>query len=104
MGDEDSSTIAAIRKNNPHTIFKLSDKNHLVKNFGKELYELAKIYKELNKKDVILHLKKCFTYAIAQNKGKSEELANVLRTIPDHFFNSHDKCGEWCKRVSNSSS
>lgn len=43
IGDEDSSTMAAIRKDNPKSnIHKLADKNHLIKNFGKEVYELAK--------------------------------------------------------------
>lgn len=31
IGDEDSSTIAAVRKDNSETIHKLADKNHLVK-------------------------------------------------------------------------
>ncbi|KAK0178543.1 hypothetical protein PV327_007423 [Microctonus hyperodae] len=38
IGDEDSSTIAAVRRRNPNTIFKLSDRNHLNKNFSKDLF------------------------------------------------------------------
>lgn len=98
IGDEDSSTISAVRKENAKTIYKLADKNHLIKNFGKELYELQKTCKELNKKGAIQHLKKCFSYAIAQNKGRSAELANILRSIPDHVFDRHEQCGKWCKR------
>jgi len=33
IDDEDSSTIAAVRKENSEVIYKLADKNHLVKNF-----------------------------------------------------------------------
>ncbi|KAJ8685011.1 hypothetical protein QAD02_020804 [Eretmocerus hayati] len=98
IGDEDATTMSAIYKSDPSVnIFKLADKNHLIKNFGKELYELAKIHKELNRKGVIDHIKKCFTYAVAQNKGKTIELAQTLRTIPDHLFNRHEKCAEWCR-------
>ncbi|KAJ8665305.1 hypothetical protein QAD02_006967 [Eretmocerus hayati] len=78
-------------------ISKLADKNHLTENSGKELYELTKIHKELNRKGVIDHIKKYFTYAVAQNKGKPIELAQTLRTIPDHLFNRHEKCAEWCR-------
>lgn len=42
IGDEDSSTKAAVRKTNTDTIYKLANRNHLAKNFGKELYSLAK--------------------------------------------------------------
>lgn len=84
--DEGSSVIAAVRKENDVFIHKLADKNHLVKHFTSELYELGKKFKELNKKDVINHIKKCFTYAIAQNKGQSTQLANILHNIPDHLY------------------
>ncbi|KAK0175022.1 hypothetical protein PV327_008807 [Microctonus hyperodae] len=50
IGDEDSSTIAAIRKSNPNTIYKLADHGHLIKNIGKDLYDVAKSSKELKKK------------------------------------------------------
>lgn len=45
IGDEDSSTIAAIRKGNENVIHKLADKNHLVKHFVSELYSLVKLHK-----------------------------------------------------------
>ncbi|XP_044594135.1 uncharacterized protein LOC123271775 isoform X2 [Cotesia glomerata] len=97
IGDEDSSMIAAVRADNPTKKFhKLSDKNHLAKNFGKELYGMQSKYKELTRKNVIPHLKKCFTYAVSQNKGKSEQLAVNLKQIPDHLFNRHENCGSWC--------
>uniref|UniRef100_A0ABD2XAY9 Exonuclease domain-containing protein n=1 Tax=Trichogramma kaykai TaxID=54128 RepID=A0ABD2XAY9_9HYME len=98
IGDEDSSSIAKIRKNNSKTIYKLIDTNHRVKNHSKELYELAKTHKELNRKGVIKHLKKCLSYAVSQNRGQTAKLAKIILSIPDHVFGQHENCGEWCKK------
>ncbi|KAK0176941.1 hypothetical protein PV328_001039 [Microctonus aethiopoides] len=97
IGDEDSSMIAAVRADNPtQKVHKLSDKNHLTKNFVNELYKIRDQYKELGRKNVILHIKKCFTYAVSQNKGNSKQLAVNLKQIPDHIFSRHENCGNWC--------
>lgn len=97
VGDEDSSMISAVRADNPtQTFHKLSDKNHLTKNFSNELYKMRDKYKELGRKNVIPHNKKCFAYAVSQNKGKSKELAANLKQIPDHTFSRHENCGNWC--------
>ncbi|KAJ8669121.1 hypothetical protein QAD02_000380 [Eretmocerus hayati] len=98
--DEDSAIMASIHNAAPdRRIFKLAYKNHLIKNFGEELYELAKIHKELGRKGVINHIKKWFSYAVAQNKGKTKELATTLRSIPDHLFDKHENCAKWWLRV-----
>lgn len=90
VGDEDSSMIAAVRKNKPEVNFhKLADKNHLTKNVSNELYKMRDKFKQLNRKGVIAHIKKCFSYAVAQNKGKSQDLAKQLKNLPDHLFGSH---------------
>ncbi|KAJ8671540.1 hypothetical protein QAD02_002799 [Eretmocerus hayati] len=90
--------MASISSDNTNlVIFELCDKKHLVKNFVKELYELGKTCGELGKKGTIDHVKECFTYAIAQNKGESVNLADTLRQIPDHLFGNHKNCGEWCE-------
>ncbi|KAK0079570.1 hypothetical protein PV326_008664 [Microctonus aethiopoides] len=47
---------------------------------------------------LISHLKKCFSYAIAQNKGDSAGLAKNVCCIPHHLFDQHDNCGKWCKK------
>lgn len=61
--------------------------------------------KELNKKGFISHIKKCFAYAIAQNRGKSIELAKNVRCIPDHLYNRHENCdARWCKKLSSANS
>jgi len=104
IGDEDSSTIAAIRKGNDSMIYKLADNNHLIKNFAGDLYEMSNSFKELKKTGVIPHLKKCFSYAIAQNKNQTANLAACIQNIPDHMYNKHETCGDWCKRIDNSNS
>ena len=101
IGDEDSSTIATVRKQRSDEVYKLCDRNHLIKNFGKDLYVLAKTCKELNRQGVITHIKKCFSYAISQNKGQSLELAKAILNIPEHLFNQHENCGNWCKSQDN---
>ena len=96
IGDEDSSMIAAVRRNSDKSVYKLSDKNHLVKNFTGELYHLANSkdhnHKELKRTGVIPHFKRCFVYGIAQNKGKPIDLCAAILNIPDHFYNSHENC------------
>ncbi|XP_066590861.1 uncharacterized protein [Prorops nasuta] len=102
IGDEDSSMIASVRKTNKDATFhKLADKNHLSKNFSNELYIIDKTRKEIMRKGVIPHIKKCFNYAIAQNKGNSSQLASVLRMIPGHLYGQHENCTEWCNRRNN---
>lgn len=98
VGDEDSSTIASIRRGTINKIFKLSDKNHLQKSFKSDLYQLKPKFKELARKNTIPHLKKCFNYTISQNKSQNSKLASILKSIPNHFFNQHENCGDWCKR------
>lgn len=44
------------------------------------------------------HFRKCFVYAVAQNKGHTSELATSLRSIPEHVFGRHENCGPWCER------
>lgn len=90
IGDEDSSTIASINKENSTVIHKLADNNHLVKHFVNDLYKLSETFKELKKSGVIKHLKKCFCYAIAQNKSNILDLVTAIKNIPDHVYNHHE--------------
>ncbi|KAK0157198.1 hypothetical protein PV328_011758 [Microctonus aethiopoides] len=96
FGDEDSSAIAAFRRGTVNSMFKFADGNHLKKNFSRDLHGLN--YKELKPKKTVKHVKKCFSYAIAQNTGNAKNLASALRNVPGHLFNSHDNCGTWCNR------
>lgn len=98
IGDEDSSTIAAIRRGNPNKIFKLADYNHLKKNFNNDLYALQPKFKEMKRKEVIPHLRKCFGHSIFINKGNVAQLKRSLHHFPEHLFDCHENCGNWCKR------
>lgn len=100
VGDDDSSTIAACRAASSHSIIKQSDVNHTSGGVKKKIYNIQKNHKELTK-DRIVYLHRCFTYALAQNKGDSVGLANAVRSIPYHVFNDHTKCGTWCGFVEN---
>ena len=84
-------------------LHKLADQNHLVKQFVSDLYKLAESNLQLKRVGVIKHLKKCFCYAIAQNKGNTAALAAGIKGIPKHVYNNHENCGEWYTRNDNSS-
>ncbi|XP_034945421.1 uncharacterized protein [Chelonus insularis] len=43
-----------------------------------------------------MYLHRCFTYALAQNKGNSLALTKAIESIPYHAFNDHSKCSTWC--------
>ena len=47
IGDDDSSTIAAVRAANKSQVIKLSDKNHTSRGVTNTLYKHAKDHKEL---------------------------------------------------------
>lgn len=93
IGDDDSSAIAACRAGASHCIAKLSDVNHTSKGVKKQLYNIEKNHKELTREG-ISYLHRCFTYAMAQNRGNSASMAEAIRCIPYHAFNQHNKCGQ----------
>ncbi|KAK0169308.1 hypothetical protein PV327_011655, partial [Microctonus hyperodae] len=39
---------------------------------------------------------KCFGYAFKTCSGDATVLANTLHNLPDHFFNRHENCEDWC--------
>lgn len=73
--------------------------------FSRALYRLATKHKELTKNSyqAIKYIKRCFAYAIHQNKGNIKELTFFFQNLPAHVFNKHDQCGSWCKYVQNPS-
>ncbi|KAJ8677337.1 hypothetical protein QAD02_013124 [Eretmocerus hayati] len=98
IGDEDSSLMPAIDQANPgHKIRKIADNNHVMKNFGEKLYKLQSSNLELTKKGLMSDIKKCFSYAVAQNRSDTLKLAAAIRSIPHHLYNNHENCGLWCK-------
>ena len=83
--------ISAVRKDRPDIAFyKLAYKNNLATNFTSELYEMQPMFNEMKKKEAISHIKKCFSYAVAHNKGNSDRLARGLRRIPGHLYGQHE--------------
>ncbi|KAL7293956.1 hypothetical protein TKK_0012536 [Trichogramma kaykai] len=101
IGDNDSSSIAAIQKNINYTIVKLSDMNHTTKGVGKALHDLHKSKltdpdQELSN-DTIKHLQRCFTYAVKQNDGDHAKVQAAIYNIPFHVYGMHNNCGTWCK-------
>lgn len=97
--DNDSTGIHAITSEIEHPIIKVDDTNHTKKGVMNQLYKVTNIedpLKELSKngKD---YLRRCFSYALEQNKGDAPGLAKTLTNIPYHAHNIHDNCGEWCR-------
>ncbi|WAR05581.1 DPO3-like protein, partial [Mya arenaria] len=68
-----------------------NDKNHIVKNFGNELYKLKSKHKSLSNNN-IAHIQKCFSYGISQNKGSTHGIKTSLDALPSHMFNEHSSC------------
>lgn len=95
IGDDDSSTIAKIHKEVDKDVLKISDIQHVKRNLDGQLIKIKPQHKELTER-VSKYVKKCFTYAIAQNEGNATGLACSLRAIPGHMFGTHDNCGTWC--------
>ncbi|KAK0074940.1 hypothetical protein PV326_012042 [Microctonus aethiopoides] len=81
VGGDDSSTIKACRENSSHPIVKFSDTNHAAGGVRKQLYKMAPRFSKMNK-NAITYLHRCFTFAIAGNKGNSSALAATIRSIP----------------------
>ncbi|XP_061193563.1 uncharacterized protein LOC133201777 [Saccostrea echinata] len=96
--DDDSTAISRARKKCDQTITKFSDRNHLKKTFSNKLYDLQRVkkYQQLRGK-TITHLKKCFSYVLAQHQKKPEELKKSLLCIIPHMYGDHLACPSWCK-------
>ncbi|XP_024880426.1 uncharacterized protein LOC112460127 [Temnothorax curvispinosus] len=91
IGDDDSSTIAAVRRECSHPVTKWSDLNHATKKLSKALW-LQKL-----PRDVIEYLKYCFGCALKKNIGDVEATEKALKNIIPHAFDEHENCGAWCK-------
>lgn len=96
IGDDDSSSLAACRAVSDHPIVKQSDTNHAIGAVKKQLYKISSKHKELHNV-AIEYLLRNFSYAIKQNEGNANAIAAVFRSIPQHVYNDHSKCGTWCK-------
>lgn len=102
VGDEDSSTIKKVRESVEHDVAKWSDVVHAKRSFGSSLYSVQSKYKGVLTNKVIDYLTTCFSYALKQNKGDSQEMEKNLKAIVPHAFGDHDGCGiSWCGFLKN---
>ena len=98
--DDDTTTMAKVRRELDHTITKWSDVNHTSKHLTNSLFSLQKKHKCLSN-IVIAYLKKCFNYALSQTKGNQEQCKLHIQQIVPHSFGEHENCSEWCRHTIN---
>lgn len=89
IGDEDSCTIASVRKEAAYDVEKWSDYNHIKKSFTSNLYTM-KLSTTL-----IDYFGKNFAIAIKQNKGDAAQIQQALLGIVPHAYGDHSQCGDW---------
>ncbi|XP_046394798.1 uncharacterized protein LOC124163262 [Ischnura elegans] len=97
IGDGDSSTLAAVQRESQHSVQKWADINHTKKRFSSWLYRASASHRQLLGRNVIPYLKRCFSYAVDQNRGDEEGTRRAIINIANHAFGDHQGCGEWCK-------
>ncbi|XP_018394014.1 PREDICTED: uncharacterized protein LOC108772866 [Cyphomyrmex costatus] len=95
IGDDDSSTIAAVRRAASYEIYKWSDYNHTHKSMTSALYTLKLSPKHIE------YFSHCFSHAVKQNKGDAAKIEKALRSVVPHAFGDHTLCGDWCAGKSN---
>ncbi|XP_076086877.1 uncharacterized protein LOC143057454 [Mytilus galloprovincialis] len=98
--DDDSSTISKVKQALGHDVEKWSDINHSTKSVSNALYTLQKKHKVFSK-DVIGYFKRCFSYAVKQNKNDKDHLRQNILAIVPHSFGIHENCGAWCRASEN---
>ena len=99
--DDNSTTEAHICQKVAYDVEKFSDIIHMKRSLTTRLYNLSQNSNFDNcsplSQKVINHLVKCFSYAIAQNKGDSKGIQAALRCIVPHAFGDHCNCAvTWC--------
>ncbi len=95
-GDGDNTLVARLKDKLAISIKKKFDRNHVVKNIGKSLYQLPSKKVKISK-HTIEHIKKCVKYAFAKNQGNPAELKANLEALIPHQFGQHTKCKpSWC--------
>ena len=90
IGDDDSSSIAALRRLSPYAIVKWSDFNHVSKTFNSKLYDM-KLNATLRE-----YFSKVFTISVKKNQGDELKVKAALENIIPHTFGEHENCGSFC--------
>lgn len=92
IGDDDSSTIARLRRESDHDIKKWTDKNHAMCKLTKSLYALKSLSTPF-----IDYFKYCLGCVLETNKNDPEATRQGILSITPHAFDEHASCGKWCK-------
>ncbi|KAL4220167.1 hypothetical protein ACF0H5_020576 [Mactra antiquata] len=92
-GDGDKTLISRMKTHQNIDLKKRFDRNHVVKNIGKHLYNLPNQKIKISK-NVISHIQKCLKYVFAKNQGDPTGMAENLRAIIPHQFGDHTFCIE----------
>lgn len=91
IGDDDCSTISAVRRESATEIKKWSDLNHAKKGLTSALYALRLPLK------LIQYFGKCFSFALTQNRNDAQKVKKALLNIVPHAYGEHGECEEWCQ-------
>lgn len=86
-GDGDTTMLAHIKTDLNRTLKKPYDRNHIVKNIGKNLYAVKKL-----SKSVMQYLQQCLKYAFAKNAGDKTGIEENIRAKIPHQFGDHSSC------------
>ena len=90
IGDDDSSSIAALKRLSPYAIRKWSDFNHVSKTFNSKLYDM-KLNATLRE-----YFFKVFNISVKKNQGDELKVKVALENIIPHAFGERENCGPFC--------
>lgn len=91
VGDDDSCSVQAVRRESVVPVEKWLDLNHVRKGFASALYAIKVPDSTRN------YLCKAFGYAVKQNKGDTAAVKAAIMNIEKHAYGEHNNCGSWCK-------
>jgi len=83
VGDDNTTTVARLKKSFSHKIEKKSDKNHVRKNISNQLNQLKTSHKGLSSK-VTSYIMKPFNYCIASNRNDPLGISKGLDAVVNH--------------------
>lgn len=95
-GDDDASSVCAIKKASDHHIQKWSDHNHTKKALSRALWKISGAFRKFDIK-MINYFLSCYGAAVKQNVKKVEATRKAILNIVPHAFGTHTNCGDWCE-------
>lgn len=91
-GDGDNTLIHKLKQELNVDMKKRYDRNHIVKNVGKKLWQLHYDKSVKLSKSIILHIEKCLKYTFAKNQGDLHGMECNLKAIIPHNCGDHTLC------------